>query len=163
MEIRKFLVKSMEKSIFPHCQSDLRVIGSRKRNLICEDGTKIILVVRRLRCKNELCNKIHHELPNIIIPYKRHTTMTYERAIEGTDHIAPVENSTLKRIRAWFKARADALIGGLLGTYVIVTNDFAVGLSNLPQSILKRIRYFVGPDEGWLKRVVHIHVNNNKW
>jgi hypothetical protein len=89
--------------------------------------------------------------------------MTYERAIEGIDHTAPVENSTLKRIRAWFKDRADALVGGLLGTYVMVTNDFAVGLSNLPQSILKRIRYFVGKDEGWLKRVVHILVNNNKW
>ena len=138
-------------------------MGSRRRNVICEDGIKIILVIRRLRCKNELCNKIHHELPDIVTPYKRHTTMTYERAIEGIDQAAPVETLTLKRIRAWFKERADALVGGLLGTYVIVTNDFAVGLSTLAQSILERIRYFVGKDEGWLKRVVHILVNNNKW
>ena len=56
MEIRKFLVKSMEKSICPHCQSDLRVIGSRKRNLICEDGSKITKI--SLKSKNHVINKL---------------------------------------------------------------------------------------------------------
>ena len=58
---------------------------------------------------------------------------------------------------------ADALSGGLLGTYVMVTKDFEVGLSTLPQSMLERICFFVGKDPGWLKKVVRILVNNNKW
>ena len=89
--------------------------------------------------------------------------MTYERTIEGIDYNAPVENSTLLKIRKWFQDRADALVGGLLGAYVMVTNDFAVGLSTFPQSMLERIRFFVGKDPGWLKKVVRILVNNNKW
>ncbi len=153
----------MEKSICPLCQTDLKVLGSRKRKLIDEDGITITLVIRRLRCKNEQCKKIHHELPDTVIPYKRHTTMTYERTIEGIDYNAPVENSTLLKIRKWFQDRADALVGGLLGAYVMVTNDFAVGLSTFPQSMLERIRFFVGKDPGWLKKVVRILVNNNKW
>jgi len=158
-----FFVRSMEKSICPLCQGELKVIGSRKRRVINDDGERITLIIRRLRCRNEQCRRIHHELPDIIIPFKQHTTDTYEKIIIGVEDVAPAEESTIWRIRKWFRKSADALSGGLLGTYVIVTKDFAVGLSTLPQSMLERIFFFVGKDPGWLKKVVRILVNNNKW
>ena len=158
-----FFVRSMENSICPLCQGKLKVIGSRKRRVIAEDGEQITLIVRRLRCRNELCRRIHHELPDIVIPFKRHTTDTYEKVIVGVEDFAPAEESTIRRIRKWFMESADALSGGLLGTYVMVTKDFEVGLSTLPQSMLERICFFVGKDPGWLKKVVRILVNNNKW
>ena len=54
--------------------------------------------------------------------------MTYRRDIERNDYIALFEESTHKRIRAWFKARTSALTSGLLEIYFIVTHDFTVGL-----------------------------------
>ena len=158
-----FFVRSMENSICPLCQGNLKIIGSRRRRVIAEDGEQITLIVRRLRCRNEQCRRIHHELPDIVIPFKRHTTDTYEKVIVGVENVAPAEESTIWRIRKWFKESADALTGGLLGTYVMVTKDFAAGFSGLPQSMLERICYFVGTDPGWLKKVVRILVNNNKW
>mgnify|MGYP001788182181 CR=1 FL=1 len=79
------------------------------------------------------------------------------------EDVAPAEESTIWRIRKWFRERADALLGGLMGVYVTVTKDFEGGVSGLPQSILERICFFVGKDPGWLKKVVRILVNNNKW
>lgn len=158
-----FFVRSMENSICPLCLGELKVIGSRKRRVIAEDGEQITLIIRRLRCRNEQCRRIHHELPDIVIPFKRHTTDTYEKIIVGVEDVAPAEESTIWRIRKWFRESADALTGGLIGTYVMVTNDFAVGLSALPQSMLERIFFFVGKGPGWLKKVVRILVNNNKW
>lgn len=62
-----------------------------------------------------------------------------------------------------FHARAHALVGALLSTYATVTQDYGVDFSDLPQSILDRIFFFVGEPEGWLKKVVRILVNNHRW
>ena len=145
------------------CQQSLKVIGSRRRTVINEEGDKMILIIRRLRCINEACNKIHHELPDIITPYKRQTTSSIEKIIVEEADTVPVENSTIKRIRDWFRRKADSIAGGLLSTYVTVKQDYEVGLSDLPQSILQRIFFFVGHSPGWLKKVVRILVNNNRW
>ncbi|MEW5785724.1 MAG: DUF6431 domain-containing protein, partial [Bacillota bacterium] len=48
------------------------MIGSRKRTFINEAGEREILIIRRLRCKN--CKRVHHELPDIIVPYKRYNS-----------------------------------------------------------------------------------------
>ena len=116
----------------------------------------MILIIRRLRCINEACNKIHHELPDIITPYKRQTTSSIEKIIVEEADTVPVENSTIKRIREWFRRKADAIAGGLLSTYVTVKQDYEVGLSDLPQSILQRILLFVGHSPGSLKKEVRI-------
>ncbi len=64
----KYYVKSEENSICPVCGCcELKVIGSRKRNTLQGDGETIILIIRRLRCRN--CRRIHHELPDILVPY----------------------------------------------------------------------------------------------
>ena len=60
---------------------ELKVIGSRKRKMIDTGGETVRLVVRRLRCVNENCRRIHHELPDVVIPYKMHTAATFEKII----------------------------------------------------------------------------------
>jgi hypothetical protein len=57
----------------------LFVIGVRKRKLINAEIDKQTLVIRRLRCKE--CRVIHHELPDIVVPYKRHCAETIERIV----------------------------------------------------------------------------------
>ena len=158
-----FFVRSMEKSICPICHQSLKVIGSRRRSVIDENGDVMILVLRRLRCTNPGCGKIHHELPDLLTPYKRQTTTILEQIITGQLEAVPVENSTIRRVRAWFNSRAHALVGALLSTYATVTQDYGVDFSDLPQSILERIFFFVGEPAGWLKKVVRILVNNHRW
>lgn len=98
----KFHIHSEEVSVCPVCGGALTVIGCRKRGVINADGEKETLVIRRLRCKD--CRTIHHELPDIVIPYKRHCAETVETILGGGSAGVCCEESTIRRIRAWWAA-----------------------------------------------------------
>ena len=75
-------------------------------------GEKIILSIRRLRCVE--CKRIHHELPDMLVPYKRHVRESIEAVITREAEISVIaDESTLKRWRGWFNERADYLRGCL--------------------------------------------------
>jgi hypothetical protein len=78
----------------------LRLYGKRERKFIDSDGTALILIIRRLWCQK--CEKIHHELPDILVPYKRHCADTIEKIISGHAGETPCEESTTRRIRIWW-------------------------------------------------------------
>ena len=85
------------------CSGKLFVIGSRKRKVIEPDETVRILIIRRLRCED--CGKIHHELPDILVPYKRHCYETIEKIINNEiEEGNCCEESTIRRIKAWWVA-----------------------------------------------------------
>ena len=69
--------------------------------MIDNDGKKIIYHIRRLRCAP--CNRIHHELPDCIVPYKRHCAETIEAITNGIFNKAPCEGRTIQRILTWWK------------------------------------------------------------
>jgi hypothetical protein len=68
--------------------------------MIDSTGDKQTLVIRRLRC-NE-CKHIHHELPDILMPYKRHCMETIERIIADDTKDIYCEISAISRIKAWW-------------------------------------------------------------
>ena len=77
--------------------------GWRIRKIINSDGSAQILVIHRMCCK--VCGKIHHELPDIVIPYKRHCAETIEKIVSGgDDDRIPCEESAIRRIRTWWVA-----------------------------------------------------------
>ena len=82
------------------------VIGTRRRMIIVIGGTPMTIIIRRLRCKK--CGKIHHELPDKIIPYKRYCAETIEKIIGGNDdegHLGVAERmelSTIRRLKVWW-------------------------------------------------------------
>lgn len=104
-----YYVISNEKQSCPFCRGQLFPIGSRKRSLILSDSTKISLVIKRYRCKD--CQKIHHELPFCIVPYKRYELKVIEGIIK--EHIEtgnikkqeayPCEKSTVNHIMVWYQ------------------------------------------------------------
>lgn len=49
--------------------------------IIDSGGTPLSMIIRRLRCGQ--CGKVHHELPDVVVPYKRHCAETIEKVIEG--------------------------------------------------------------------------------
>ncbi|MGB8455219.1 MAG: DUF6431 domain-containing protein [Anaerocolumna sp.] len=87
----------------PFCEGILKVIGSRKRGLIEYNGAKKTLILRRLRCSQ--CGRVHHELPDLILPYKRYSIEAVEFIIspsEEHENDFPCELSTAKRLKIWF-------------------------------------------------------------
>ncbi|WP_177213477.1 DUF6431 domain-containing protein [Proteiniclasticum ruminis] len=70
----------MEKSVCPICMGELEIIGSRRRYSIEATGSRQTLVVRRMRCPNNVCRKIHHELPDILVPYKYMQLRSWRRS-----------------------------------------------------------------------------------
>ena len=80
------------------------MIGSRRRILCKQDGSCVFLVVRRLRCLE--CERISHELPDIVVPYKHHELDTIADGLVEDDSLArkscPAEVSTINRWKHWF-------------------------------------------------------------
>lgn len=86
-----------------------KVIGSQRRCCINGLGEEIFLIIRRLSCVE--CNRVHHELPALLVPYKRHVR---EAVISGDPDLSvAADESTLKGWRAWFNEMADYFQGCL--------------------------------------------------
>jgi hypothetical protein len=154
----KYRVRSKEKSICPVCGSlELKVAGTRTRKILRSCGKKIILVIRRLQCRN--CRRIHHELPDSIVPYKRYSSESIEAILDGMEDRVSCEESTIYRIRKWFSDCSGYLAGSL--------DAIAVrwGLKTVVdhKSSMYRIKAHVGNESGWLARVVRPLVNSNMW
>ena len=151
-------VKSEEDSICPICGSlDLKVIGSRKRRARQGDGERIIMVIRRLRCSN--CRRIHHELPDILVPYKRYTSVAVEAVLNDNTTEICCENSSIYRIKNWF-AKLESYIAGCLSAVAVRLNLETKLMSG---SARQRIKDLIGESAGWLARTVRTMVNTNNW
>jgi len=89
--------------------------GTRQRGLIDRDGVKINLIIRRLYCPK--CERIHHELPDCIVPYKRHCAETIEEIVSsGAKAEGPVKDDrSLQRILAWWFVMLPYFLGVLSG------------------------------------------------
>ena len=97
-------IRSKEKMTCPKCQGKLTVRDSKPRGVKFKDETeKTKLIIRRLYCKN--CDSLHSELPDTVIPYKRHARETVEAIIdEEAEALSDeIENSTINRIRRWWR------------------------------------------------------------
>ena len=132
------------------------VIGSRKRSAVDSQGKAIGFVIRRLRCKS--CRHIHHELPDLLVPYKRHLSKTFEAVIDGNFGDVPCEDSTIQRIHQWF-GKVGLHIAGCLKSML----DIDMTVNSIGFSLLQRIKQMVGTEAGWLSRAVRIVTNSNNW
>ncbi|WP_372238051.1 DUF6431 domain-containing protein [Paenibacillus sp. FSL R7-0337] len=61
------------------------------------------LVIRRLWCG--ACRRIHHELPDLLLPYKRYDSQCIEQAVTepGASVTTSAETSTLRHWKGWFR------------------------------------------------------------
>ena len=102
IEEKNSYITSEEESVCPICGGRLGKYGTRGRTFIDGGGVKLTLVIRRVQCLS--CKKIHHELPDILIPYKRHCANTIGKVIAGDAGDVCCEDSTIRRIGAWWAA-----------------------------------------------------------
>jgi len=153
-----FYVKSEEYSICPICDSpELKVIGSRKRRALHGNGEAIMLIIRRLRCSN--CHRIHHELPNMLVPYKRYTSTVIESILDDAGTEVCCENSSIYRIKRWFAEASEYMAGCL--TAIAARLGLETKVRSYPAC--QRIIDLVGEGIGWLGRTVRTMVNKNLW
>lgn len=154
----KYYVKSEEKSICPVCSNSiLKVIGSRERKVFKNSGETIILVIRRLRCCG--CKRIHHELPDLIVPYKRYSSESIEAIVDGNEREVSCENSSIYRIKKWF-GDISRYIAGCLAA-IAVQRRLVIEVMRYP--IFQSIKGYVGKERRWLARAVRTMVNTNNW
>jgi hypothetical protein len=138
-----YFVTSEEIGSCPICGGALTKRGYRMRVMIAADGEKKRLSIRRLFCPQ--CNCIHHELPDCLVPYKRHCLETIEKAIqrEGDKLKTTHDYRTIQRIRTWWR----------------ITEPYFFGiLSSLVE------KYKIESDHApAFKSVVRAVVNANRW
>lgn len=151
-----FYVKSQEESHCPYCGGKFKVIGSRRRILYKQDGSCIFLVVRRLRCLD--CEKISHELPDVVVPYKRHESDAIAYGL--TEDVPPeidccmAEYSTISRWKHWLFYNRLFFEESLR---IIQTQTNHISFPHLPLSPLNR------QPKDWLRLLVYHLVNTGFW
>ena len=158
-----FFVRCTELIPCPCCGSALRVIGTRKRKSKATGEETRILIVRRLRCKG--CSKIHHELPDCLVPYKRYASLSIEQVLSETQSPPDLaaDEVTLYRFKKWFHGTLPYFIGCLRSIAIRLGQDPVKELSVLSQSVHQKIGHYVGNEPGWLARIVRPIVNTNLW
>ena len=151
----------------PLCGGILECFGTRLRGCIQANGEKILLSLRRLRCTNEACNRIHHELPSSLVPYKRHACDSIESACtpRAESHKIDVvaENSTINRWKRWVEASAQYWDGSLQA----ISRRMGMRPGTKPEASsappLQRLLNLVGQQSGWMAQIVRSLVNAGLW
>lgn len=139
------------------------MIGSCKRKLRQSGEPTKTLIIRRLRCV--ACSRIHHELPDCIVPYKRFESKCIEEVISSNSKALDIEadEKTLYRVRRWFREQSPYLIGSLKALTHRMGQVLVEEQSELSLPAHQRIGLYVGNTPGWLARTVRAVVNSNLW
>lgn len=68
------------------------------------DYDRHILLIRRLHC--EECDRIHHELPDCLVPFKRYEAEVIESVVVlgATAEMCGISDHAVYRFRGWWKA-----------------------------------------------------------
>lgn len=154
-------MRSRETIHCPFCEKGLKVIGSRKRGLIEYSGEKKTLIIRRLRCLG--CGHIHHELPDLIVPYKRYSCEAVELIISPSEEHQddyPYEISTATRLKIWFSLLREYFRNTLKSLTFLY--DYDKELCSEINLLLSNMNISSGIT-GWLKKLVRYIVNTGRW
>jgi hypothetical protein len=158
-----FFVRCAEVVPSPCCGEPRRIIGSRQRKVLDEAGESRILCIRRLRCGS--CRRIHHELPDCLVPYKRYEASCVENGIatEVEELGIAADNSTLCRWRSWLNELITYFLGCLASIAIRFHLDTVKPSSDASQPAHHRLGHYVGDAPGWLARTVRSVSNSNLW
>lgn len=156
-----FFVRSAAQHICPVCEHDLFVIGSRRRIGRKPTGERVTYIIRRLRCMD--CERIHHELPDLLLPYKRYETASLESVLsQGQSSDVAADESTLYRWHVWFENCWRYWVN-CLSTIAARSGIPVEPMSVSSPSALQRIGHYVGQGVGWLARLVRPIVHSQLW
>lgn len=158
----EFLIRCAEKIPCPYCDGELKVIGSRARGFIDDVGEKNTAHIRRLRCQG--CSRVHHELPDFLVPYKRYSAECVEQILSSREESStPADEATVNRWKRWVTENVTYWLGCLASIAVRYETGPVESPASSAQSAHQRLKQLVGVASGWLKRIVRPIVNANLW
>jgi len=130
--------------------------------VIDEEGIKKILVIRRLKCEG--CGKIHHELPDMLVPYKRYASRWIEAIINRqTMCCVAVDESTVQRWRRWFADLETYFMDSIIAIKKRLDLKTHEHLSRPHGTALEGIITLLNRKAGWLPALVRMLVNTKMW
>ena len=97
----------------PDCCSELRYRDSRNRIWRTYGGKTFHICIRRLKCPS--CNRLHNELPNILVPHKHYGAEVIENVVDEvvTPEDEATEDSpcaaTMERWKEWISRATPAI------------------------------------------------------
>lgn len=112
----------------------------------------------------EVCRRIHHELPDLLVPYKRYTAESMEQVIDDRKPMdVAADESTLYRWHAWFRKWIRYVSGCFQSIAKRFQLDFPVW--NGSDSLQTVLREFgrKGASPGWLANIVRPVANAHFW
>ena len=134
-------MRANTESSCPICSAALLVRGLRLRVVTDSAGGKLKLMIRRLYCPK--CKRIHHELPDCIVPYKRHLADTIEAIVNGIRAGLPCESRVIRRILTWW----EKVLPYYLGIIKSLSEKYQVELGGTPS----------------FREIVRAAANSNNW
>lgn len=141
-------MRSRAAPVCPVCGGSLTKMGRRRRRFIQEDGRKATLIIQRYRCKK--CGRIHHELPDMLVPYKQHIALTFEKIYGGNRWDVCCDDNEIHRIYLW-----------LMRIFLPMAAKLYSPLPTAGSVLLRK--KISGSPPGWLSRLVCRLVNENRW
>lgn len=161
--LRIFLINSKEESICPCCGSPLTYRDSRKRVHTIAGGGKEWYLLRRLKCSNGKCRRLHNELPDCICPYKHYDAGLIEDVADGVVSEEDTETEdypcegTMKHWRWWLRMNEKNMEGQLrLAVHRVL--DLDGKLLKAGASLLEEMKGRISP--GWLKVSARVIYNS---
>jgi hypothetical protein len=102
---------------------------------------KRIVHIRRLRCCE--CGKIHHKLPDLLVPYKRHCADTVASIAAGETDVVPSDPICTYKIKQWWSLMLPYFAGVLAAITASTGVKFA--------------------EKTTFRKIVRVVVNGNYW
>lgn len=111
------------------------------------------------------CHRIHHELPDCLVPYKRYESSCIESVVSECSGLSDVaaDNATLYRMRVWFNTVLSYFLSSLNSIAIRLGQDTVQEPSVPSLSAHQKIGLYVGNTPGWLARIVRPIANANLW
>lgn len=126
-------------------------------------GDKEWYLIRRLKCSNEKCGRLHNELPDCICPYKHYDAGLIEDVVDGVVSEEDTETEdypcegTMKHWRWWMLMNEKNMEGQIrlaVHQYLDLNEKF-LGFAD---SLLERLKERISP--GWLKAAGRVIYNS---
>ena len=163
MRLKIFLITSKEECICPCCGGRLKYRDHRLRIHKVAGGGKEWYRIRRLKCTDGKCGRLHNELPDCMFPYKHYDTGLIEDVVDGIVSEDDLETEdypcegTIKHWKWWARMNEKNMEGQMRSAAHRFL-DFGPAFLKSADSLLEGLKERVSP--GWLKAAARFIYNS---
>ena len=143
-------ITSKEECTCPCCGGRLKYRDHRQRIHKLAGGGKEWYQIRRLKCTDDKCRKLHNELPDCMFPYKHYDAGLIEDVVEGIVSEDDIETEdypcegTIKHWKWWMQVNEKNMEGQIrLAAHRFL--DFGCGFLKSAGSLLEELKKRISP------------------